>query len=180
MKPGRRGQEELSHLNTETWQLTNVSIFSYTCDFQPLQPWDFPATLKPASAQTGFSSNRLQLKPASAKSDTFISWVFKNRTSPTACSGWSIRMQDRRPPPCLQEGLNMQFKGAAVLVLSRSQNPESSKWNFLISRQFTFASNTATMKPHDSLLRMFHVTSPWSGFHFGYVRLPSFALVTEI
>lgn len=84
------------------------------------------------------------------------------------------------PHPRLHEGLNMQFKSAAVLVLCGSETPESSKWSFLISKQFTFASKTATMKPHDSLLRMFHVTSPWSGFHFGYVRLPFFALVTEI
>lgn len=84
------------------------------------------------------------------------------------------------PPPCLQEGWNMQFKSAAEPLLSRSQNPESHKWNFPISEQFAFASKTATMKPHDSLLGMFHVTSPWSGFRSGYVRLPFFALVTEI
>lgn len=119
----------------------------------PLQPWAFPTTLKTASA----------------KSETVISWGLKNQVSPTAWFGWSIRAQDSRPPPSLQQRLDV-----------KSQNPEGSKWNFLISKQFTFASKNATMKPHDSLLRMFHVTSPWSGFHFGSVWLPFFALVTEI
>lgn len=66
------------------------------------------------------------VKPASAQSEMFISWGSRNKflqlpALAKALEGRTIAT------PILQEGLCIPFKGATVLALNRSQNPESNK-----------------------------------------------------
>lgn len=165
-RKSKRPSNKLSYLKAQTWGLTQGVWTS------SLRPVTFHHCNHGLSQQ---HSKQLQLNQKQLS-------VGGSRTKFLQLPSLdeAFRAQDSRPPPSLQQRLDVKSESATWLVLSRSQNPEGSKWNFLISKQFTFASKNATMKPHDSLLRMFQVTSPWSGFHFGSVRLPFFALVTEI